>query len=710
MSDKQLVTFEAFRDRLRSLVEECDTALHSGQKAIRGKPEDFTIEHFTRPMLDALNFDDKHRVPQNEILKAEEKTLSWVDYLLSNDRGDGIAFLEAKSMFEGKDLWASYGEQVLDYMKNYRLSLKYEQPIKWIILSNFVETHVLYSYDKKPFLVLNYKDYVQKADLLWRLFERSHLQRDVMRSYYYESQSLELGKMFLKDLKLWRLIIANGYKQLTPKLTLDHARLLSEQLLSRIILIRVLESCGLQTNYSLVKMFNHWNEFTRNKDKLPFHFDVNMMFFDLEYDLDTDLLKPDLAREIGKEISPEKPQSIIVRNEFLSSVILPDETPAKAVYQTLSDQLGITYRSVYNYDFNTLTDDVVGAVYEQYLAHRLTESDGKIIIDIDQSKRQEEGAYYTAVPIVKYLVDRTVGTTLENLVNPAIEKLGQGDYKTAAEEMDKIKSVKVVDLACGSGAFLIYAFDVIYSAYAKYNGCVKEIFGKNGAGFNYTLREQGLRSIENVSDAIIKNNIYGIDKDAQAVEVAKLNLYIKLLRSETQLFTRDGSNKPAQKLPLLGKNIIARDSILPLFDVRELTGDGRLIIIGNPPWGAELEYPTDELSKAYSLVKGQFDSYEIFFERAVSVLRDGDMLGYVIPDSILQLPEHLPCRKLLLEACKLVNVIKLGEGFFEGVFRAAVNIVLEKGKFVAEHMTACAVLVKDDRKLLQEAGSEGSIR
>jgi len=156
------------------------------------------------------------------------------------------------------------------------------------------------------------------------------------------------------------------------------------------------------------------------------------------------------------------------------------------------DVIGILYgkESYYEYDFKAMPSDVLGAVYENYLSHRLSKSKKGTTVSKDASKRKEQGIYYTPNYIVDYIV--------KNALGPILEK---------CKSVQELKKIKVLDPACGSGSFLIKAVDVIAEKYKSF----------------------GYREEELLKRQIIDENIYGVDLDSQAVEITRLNLLINAL-------------------------------------------------------------------------------------------------------------------------------------------------------------------------------------
>ncbi|MBU0999042.1 N-6 DNA methylase [Patescibacteria group bacterium] len=154
----------------------------------------------------------------------------------------------------------------------------------------------------------------------------------------------------------------------------------------------------------------------------------------------------------------------------------------------------------YRYDFSVISADVLGGIYEQYLSF----VQGRKGEEKAKSKRKSQGIYYTPKYIVEFIVKETLGEVLK---------------KTKPKEISKIK---VLDPACGSGSFLTASYDKI-------------------------LESIGNQSLFTKFD-ILKDNIYGVDLDEQAVEIAQLNLLLKVLSQKTKLPTLQHNIRPGNSL------------------------------------------------------------------------------------------------------------------------------------------------------------------
>jgi adenine-specific DNA-methyltransferase len=121
-------------------------------------------------------------------------------------------------------------------------------------------------------------------------------------------------------------------------------------------------------------------------------------------------------------------------------------------------------------------------------------------------------------------------------------------------------------------------------------------------------------------------------------------------------------------------------------------------VIANPPWGATLEVRASDLrARGYSLARGQFDSYELFIERALEWLSEDAPAVFIIPDSIFQ-PEHEPTRRLLAERSRLDLVARLGEGIFRDVSRGTAVLLFRPGVPSPEHVVTCVRLRAPERR------------
>jgi len=316
------------------------------------------------------------------------------------------------------------------------------------------------------------------------------------------------------------------------------------------------------------------------------------------------------------------------------------------------------------YDFNSIPIHILGSIYEQFLGKVIIATAKRAHVEEKPEARKAGGVYYTPVYIVSYIVDNTVG------------KLITG--KSPAQ----IAKMRFADIACGSGSFLISMYDLLlryhrdwYNEHpnkAEKAGCVQ----RDDGFWHLSLKQKR---------EILLNNIYGVDIDYQAVEVAQLSLYLKLLEEETTASARQYQLELRETLlPSMADNIkqgnslIASDfSLIPedLLRVRAfdwpvqfsaiMKAGGFDAIVGNPPWGAsfdelQLEYLR---SKHNEIIVRMIDSFMYFVHEGVNLLSTGGAFGMILPDVLLYQTDCQKLREFLTEQTSLTCICNMGDVF-----------------------------------------------
>ncbi|ANH39966.1 Type IIS restriction enzyme Eco57I [Nocardioides dokdonensis FR1436] len=322
------------------------------------------------------------------------------------------------------------------------------------------------------------------------------------------------------------------------------------------------------------------------------------------------------------------------------------------------------------YEFSVMPADILGKVYEQFLGeHVVLDQAGLADIVEKPEVRKAGGVYYTPVPIVDYIVEETLGPLLRG--------------KTPGE----VAKIRVIDPACGSGSFLIAAYQYIIDWHTAYYA--QQV--KNRNTYLEKSKGGGLRLKTAERKRILLANIYGVDIDRQAVEVTKLSLLLKVIEGQSQMELAVG-----RILPDLHENIKCGNSLIdvdfPLtldaseeerltynpFDWDEefpavFEAGGFDAVIGNPPyfsidnvWGRKdrrLAYMKSHYSDIHT---DKTDILFYFLQKAASICR-GEV-GFIVSRSFLEADKAQKLRGWLSTNVRLREVVDFREALvFPGV-------------------------------------------
>ncbi len=205
-------------------------------------------------------------------------------------------------------------------------------------------------------------------------------------------------------------------------------------------------------------------------------------------------------------------------------------------------------------------EDILGKLYEFYLN--------------SENIRKNSGIYYTPKYIIEYIIKNTIGILFDKLISILIKEFNHNDFKNCDKTIEKIVNIKILDPACGSGTFLISAFNMIWNKYKKIEKLFEKINDNNNLMDAITLktlnqkifeykRQLGLNNDQNLIYLIIMRHIHGIDLDPNAIILTKLNLSYKILKFvKNKLNLSDITNFINILLPILDLNLINADFLI----------------------------------------------------------------------------------------------------------------------------------------------------
>ncbi|MGB9484968.1 MAG: N-6 DNA methylase [Terriglobia bacterium] len=498
-------------------------------------------DYFITPLLEALGWgavDPRERVAEKHLPRK-----GFSDYELclpiGHDPHDPylpLLYVEAKR-FGGLSLlqedlfgYARRSEadnQAIAYADEY--NPKRGEKIGWAILTNF---EIFRLWDTRRGVLVESTDWAgalktdRTLEILYFL-SRDQVAQDPRLVALSSLRKLpDIDEKFLSKLNEWRESLAGAiWKQKSNRAKLGtslaeqqaNLRDVVQRTLDRLIVIRTAEDRGLlPASYRLQDMVRNFG----GADAVPLMLLKNIQnntfkYFDHQYN----------SKLFGAHLADQ----MEVHNLPLSLII--DEM-CKA-------------------GFSSMNADILGATYEQYLGQTVEidpkEDAPKLVANLET--RHAQGSYYTPRYIVQYIVDHTLGCYLYGTENGH----ANGSYLPGERRktINEIQDLSVLDPACGSGSFLIYAFDALLTFYLAERERLKaeiqsriEVAVKSGiprlaAEATHDPQILGLKAqleLTRFAHArIIERHLYGVDLDPQAAEVASMNLLLKALTRNERL-------------------------------------------------------------------------------------------------------------------------------------------------------------------------------
>ncbi len=603
-------TKEQSKEEISKLIEKYERIQTEGK--IKRYNEETTKKDFILPLFEALGW-DVYNKKADEVTAEEKASKGRVDYAF---RINGIAklFVEAKALKVDLDQ-PKWAQQAINYA--------WYKSVVWAILTDFEGIKVFNAEVKSTYPLqsmlfsLSYRQYLERFDQLW-LLSRESLDQGLLdkeaEKWGKKLRKVPVDKQLLDDFTRWRELLSKDILKLNPDkhLTEEDLDESVQRILDRLIFIRSCEDRELEPKV-LISDLREWVD--KGRGALVKKVRERFRYFDDRYD--SELFREHLCDDL--EINNEVLKDIIYGLHKTKDMLIP-------------------------YDFSAIDADVLGNIYEQYLGHLLKKTPKRAKLEAKKAHRKEHGIYYTPTYVVDYIVKNTLGELLK-------------DKKVDAE------NIKILDPACGSGSFLIKSFDVLNEYWSKKNKYDQtELDTETGAMKPFTRKVK-----------ILKNNIFGVDLDPRAVEIARLNLLLKIAEKK-------------QRLPLLQESIKCGNSLIDDSDVagdkafkweeefKEIVEMGGFdVVIGNPPYvtigGKEDANISEEVKKYYSK---NYESYEykanyfvLFVERSISLLKDGGCLSFIVPRTLLDNTHMKNLRKIILDNSKIKILIELKYHVFE---------------------------------------------
>ncbi|AXV37894.1 MAG: restriction endonuclease subunit M [Methanobacterium sp. BRmetb2] len=488
-----------------------------------------------------------------------------------------------------------------------------------------------------------FTDYVEKWDYIYERFSKEAVRKGWFDKFAETDKkkrgTTSVDDEFLKEMEEWRELLARNIANRNKELSIDDLNFAVQQIIDRIVFLRNCEDRGIEKYERIRNLLdnkNIYNNFCELCKKADEKYNSGLFHF---------------KEEKGRPSYPDK----------LTLNLNIDDGVLKKIITNL-------YYPDSPYVFSVIPPEILGHVYEQFLGKviRLTPSHQAKVEEKPEVKKAG-GIYYTPKFIVDYIVENTVRKLCKGKTPKTVSKL------------------KILDPACGSGSFLLGAYNSLLDWHLEYY--IKQKDKKKLTSRIYPGKHNEWYLTIQEKKRILLNNIYGVDLDPQAVEVTKLSLLLKVLEDEHKEVIDVQSQFGQRALPDLDGNIkcgnsligneIYEDSDLDESDIKRINpfdwekefGTTKFdAVIGNPPYiriQAMKEWAPIEVEfykKNYvSASKGNYDIYIVFVERGLELLNEKGRLGFILPHKFFNAKYGESLRGLIAEGGYLDKIVHFGD-------------------------------------------------
>lgn len=596
---------------------------------------------------------------------------------------------------------------------------KYGSSCQWVIVSNYKEIRLYRQTEMNEYQVFFLEDL--KDDLEFKKFiyvlsfyslvgtEKKKAKTIELSEEYQKNQS-EIEKKFYNEYKAIRLHIFENMRKNNPAVNENTIIEKVQKLLDRFLFICFCEDKGLLPNEIFYKTLEKGKNFG----------DVFEVFKMLCNWINLGNPRENISHFNG---------GLFKNDDVLESLYVDNE-----VFEEM--------KKISEYDFDSeLNENILGHIFEQSISdiEDLKKELNGEEFDKKKGKRKKDGIFYTPKYITKYIVENSIKNWLDDkrkeLGEDKLPELSEADFeiKYSSKKSDEriysknykkhiefwtkyreaVKNIKVVDPACGSGAFLITAFEYLLN----YNNYLDDkIFDLTGTKdlFSDTTKE------------ILQNNIFGVDLNKESVEITKLSLWLKTANKNKTLATLENNIKCGNSL-IDDVEIAGELAFNWEKEFSQVFKNGGFdVVVGNPPY----VFARDNFSeieknyyiKNYVSSNYQINTYILFMEKSFKLLKNKGYASMIVPNSWLMMYSGKGIREYILENIKLLEIVNLAGHSFENVNVETViyfgykekgefvtRVLLNKGKeFIYSHSKNSISFINEEEKLFKVFSDEYS--
>lgn len=503
---------------------------------------------------------------------------------------------------------------------------------------------------------VTYEEYEQRWPEIYALLSREAVLAGSLEAFAEENKaprgSVAVDSAFLREIEGWREGLAKDIYANNKKISARELNAAVQLTIDRIIFLRMAEDRGIEPYGALQKISNGpgvYEKLGRSFLAADSRYNSGLFHFD----------PTDGASESA--------------DNFTLNLKISDAALI-GIFQ------GLYYPSS-PYEFSVLAPDTLGQVYEQFLGKSILLESGRAVVEEKPAVRKAGGVYYTPEYIVRYIVGQTLSPLL----------VGRSPTQISGAD-NKSNPIRVVDPACGSGSFLIEAYQYLLDWYREAymtGGGLRYTKGKEPKLYSDAKGELRLTIAER--RRILISHIFGVDVDPQAVEVSKLSLLLKVLEGESgDTVASQMDMFRVRALPDLSSNIKCGNSLIgsdyfkgkpaSLFNDDDLfrinsfdwtefefveKEGGFSAVIGNPPWvSLSGKFGNDiHNAKEQEYLISKFNGntympnmYEYFITCGLRLMSDGGRFSFIVPDRFGMNDQFIPQREAILRDYTLEEV------------------------------------------------------
>lgn len=601
--------------------------------------------------------------PQNYSLEREKKNET------DAKKADGVLYLNSEviGVIELKDQKTKNLDAIEAQAFNYHNS---HANSRYIIISNFDELRFYIDkktgYEKFFLFNLDYDEFKK----LHLLLSYESIKSDIPLKLKEKSANFEakISKELYKDFSLFRTHLFENIVKNNSYIDKSALLRLTQKLCDRIIFILFAEDRGLLTP-NTIKEIRH--EFQNQKFTSYTLYDIYKFYFNA-------------INEGNEKLNiPRYNGGLFAKDELLDSLRIEDA------------YLDVKAQKLSDYDFlSDISVNILGHIFEQSLTdlEELNASIHEIEFDKKKSKRKKDGIFYTPEYITKYIVDNTLGKLchdkkealkLTNITPPLNPKKPTKQEQIQKENLEEYRNwllnLKILDPACGSGAFLNQALDFLIK---EHESLQKDLVIMGDITAYYEIEK-----------SILEHNLYGVDINEDAVEIAKLSLWLRTAHRGRELTNLSEKIKCGNSLiddKSVAENAFVWEEEFPeVFNPPVIPAQAGIqkkgfdVVIGNPPYVNISNLPEWQriyFQNNFVTCKNKADLYAFFVEKATKLLVMNGKISFIMPQTWTTTTSFEPLRKLLFEQYEINALLNLGHGVFEDAIVQTVIFIATKNK------------------------------